>query len=351
MPQTVLLSIGGTTFAAMDSLTHIVVGACVGELIGGKKLGKKAMLIGAIGNSLPDIDFVCSFFMSPTGDLLAHRGFTHSILFAVLVSPLLGWATAKLLKDSSAIRFLSLFWGAEILLHDFIDAFNAYGTGWFEPFSHYRVAFNTMFVADPLFTLWPLAASILLIARPRHLPQKRRWAASALLLSALYLASGIAFKTTIDCRIRRELATRNIPQGRYFSTPTPLNNILWYIVAESDSGFYIGYRSLFDKDSATYFRYACRNAALLNAATNRQDIDRLVRFSQGFYTVELVRDTLRFNDLRFGEILGWADTVSHCVFYYYPQLPGANDLVVQRGRFAKWDGEKLRQFIRRIGAY
>ena len=47
----------------MDSLTHIVIGMIEGELIVGKKLGKKAMLIGAIANSLPDIDVVTSLFV------------------------------------------------------------------------------------------------------------------------------------------------------------------------------------------------------------------------------------------------------------------------------------------------
>ncbi len=124
--------------------------------------------------------------------------------------------------------------------------------------------------------------------------------------------------------------------------------MLWYIVAQADSGFYIGYRSIFDRGGRTKFRYTCKSSYLLETATNREDIDRLVRFSQGFYTAEMWHDTLVFNDLRFGEIGGWEDTLPRCVFYYYPQLKGANELVVQRGRFAKWDGTMLRSFMRRI---
>ena len=52
----------------MDSLTHIVLGAAIGELMAGRKLGKKALLIGAIANSLPDIDFVASFWLDPARD-------------------------------------------------------------------------------------------------------------------------------------------------------------------------------------------------------------------------------------------------------------------------------------------
>ncbi len=333
----------------MDSVTHIVLGACIGEVMAGKQLGKKALVIGAVANSLPDVDFVASFFLPQTADLLAHRGFTHSLLFIALSAPLLAYLSFKAFsKDSMAFNRWVWFWGLQIFIHIFIDSFNAYGTGWFEPFSHYRVSFNTMFVADPLFTVWPCIAAIALAIMKTKSTGRKVWAHTAIILSALYLLSGIVYKNVIDTRIKKELASQNITPGLYFSSPTPLNNILWYVVAQSDSGFFIGYRSLFDKNEKTNFRYACQNRSLLQTATNKEDINRLVRFSQGFYTTELVHDTLVFNDLRFGEIAGWANTAPHCVFYYYPQLPEANELVVQRGRFANWDAQALIAFFNRI---
>src|SRR5690348_1496192 len=68
----------------MDSVTHIALGAVIGEAIMGKRLGKKAMMWCAVAQSAPDIDFIASLFMDPTANLLAHRGFTHSILFCLL---------------------------------------------------------------------------------------------------------------------------------------------------------------------------------------------------------------------------------------------------------------------------
>lgn len=333
----------------MDSFTHIVLGACIGELVAGKQLGKKAMLIGAIANSFPDIDFVASFWLPLTTDLLAHRGFTHSFLFIALASPLLAFMCGKLFR-STGVSFgrWVFFWSLQMFVHIFIDAFNAYGTGWFEPFSHYRVSFNSMFVADPLFTIWPCMAAIALLVLKKVHYARRYWATGALLLSSVYLASGVGYKTFIDNGIRKELADKGLPVQKYFSTPTPLNNLLWYVVAQSDSGFYVAYRSVFDKGNETKFRYQCRNAGLLENATNKEDISKLVRFSQGFYTAEMRHDTLLFNDLRFGEIAGWQDSLPSCVFYYYPDIAGANELVVQRGRFARWDGSMLRSFIRRI---
>lgn len=334
----------------MDSLTHIALGACIGEVIAGKQLGKKALIIGAIANSLPDIDIVASFFLPLTADLLAHRGFTHSFLFLLLATPLLAFMSQRLFRSAAiSLQKWLLFWSLQLFVHIFIDAFNSYGTGWFEPFSHIRISFNTMFVADPLFTLWPLAATIVLIVRKSSTNNRTLLPKIALSLSVIYLLCGIAFKNVVDAQVHTHMNRKGIVPEKYFSTPTPLNNLLWYVVAKSDSGFFIGYRSLFDGEKSTNFRYVCQNAPLLRTATRPDDIDRLVRFSQGYYTAEIRNDSLVFNDLRFGEITGWADSTPRCVFYYYAGAPEANDLIVQRGRFANWDAQALITFVKRIG--
>ena len=75
----------------MDSLTHIALGACMGEAFAGKTVGRKAMLWGVLAQSFPDIDFLTAFWTNTTGNLLAHRGFTHSILFCIIITPLLAF--------------------------------------------------------------------------------------------------------------------------------------------------------------------------------------------------------------------------------------------------------------------
>ena len=40
----------------MDSLTQIILGAACGEVALGKKIGNKALLIGALGGTIPDLD-------------------------------------------------------------------------------------------------------------------------------------------------------------------------------------------------------------------------------------------------------------------------------------------------------
>ena len=77
----------------MDSLTQIVLGAACGEVVAGKKMGNRAMLWGAVGGTIPDLDVFASFFTDEISSTSFHRGFMHSFLFAVLAPWALAWLT------------------------------------------------------------------------------------------------------------------------------------------------------------------------------------------------------------------------------------------------------------------
>jgi inner membrane protein len=101
----------------------------------------------------------------------------------------------------------------------------------------------------------------------------------------------------INSDVKKSLQAQHIAYTRYFTTPAPLQNWLWFVVAGNDSGYHVGYRSLFDHSDTIAFQYFPRNAHLLQPVATREDIHRLLRFSQQFYTVEKYYDTLVFNDL------------------------------------------------------
>ena len=143
----------------MDSITHIALGACMGEAFLDKKLGKKAMIWGALAQSVPDVDFIASFWMNTASNLLAHRGFTHSFLFVAIISVFFALLAERWHRPHNiTFRKWLQFFGGVIFMHVFIDAFNNYGVGWFEPFSHKRISFHTIYVADPFFSIWPALA-------------------------------------------------------------------------------------------------------------------------------------------------------------------------------------------------
>jgi len=334
----------------MDTLTHIVLGACMGEALAGRRFGKRALLIGAFANALPDIDVASVFWFDTDESLLSHRGFTHSFMFVILVATGLAFSFKRWWYRSKNISFKFWFWffALELVLHIFIDAFNAYGTGWFEPFSHYRVSFNTIFVADPLYTIWLAIAFIALLFLRRGPASRIWWARLGLGMSPLYFMYCIVNKVKTDTAIKDILQQQNVSYQNHFATPTPLNNWLWYVVAGDDSGYYIGYYSVFDSKKAIELHYFPKNNSLLNPFREREDVRHLIRFSKGFYTVEKWNDTLVFNDLRFGQIAGWYDPREKFAFHYFLQKEQDNKLVVQRGRFANWNSAVIKSMIRRI---
>lgn len=79
----------------MDSLTQVVLGAAVGEAVLGKKVGNRAMLWGAVAGTIPDLDVFLRLFTDPITATELHRGISHSLLFSLLVAPLLGFLVRK----------------------------------------------------------------------------------------------------------------------------------------------------------------------------------------------------------------------------------------------------------------
>jgi inner membrane protein len=333
----------------MDSLTHIALGACIGEAFFEKGFGKKAMIWGALAQSIPDIDFIAATWLGSADNLLVHRGFTHSILFAVLMIPLFALLAGRVHRPHNiSFRKWIAFFAIEIFLHLFLDSFNSYGIGWLEPFSHIRFSFNAIFVADPFFSIWPGISLAALIILHKHHRFRVFWWRFGLILPFLYLGYCTINKLKIDSDTREILAKQHIPHERYLTTPTPLNNWLWFVVSGNDSGYYIGYRSVFDKEKQISFHFFPRNDSLMANVHEKEDLQKLIRFSQGLYVVEKWNDTLVFNDLRFGQISGWNHPRQKFVFHYYLDHPGANKLVMQRGRFEGWNREEIKSLLYRI---
>lgn len=334
----------------MDSLTHIAVGACIGEIVLHRQLGKKALLWGILAQSIPDIDFIAAAWLDTSENLLAHRGFTHSILFALLITLAMSLAADHWHRPHN-IRFTKfiLFFIAQVFIHDLIDAFNSYGVAWFEPFSHQRISFNAIFVADPFFSIAPgLAAAALFILKNRNHKHRRYWVRGGLIIPIIYLGYALFNKVTIDKDARTAFKEQNIAYTDYFTTPTPFNNWLWYVVAKNDSGYHIGFRSVFDTKPQIVLNFYPRNDSLLKPVADHKDVQHLLRFSRGFYTVEKWGDTLVFNDLIFGQIAGWQNPKNKFVFHYFLEHPDENKLVVQRGRFQGWNKETFNSMLIRI---
>jgi inner membrane protein len=333
----------------MDTITHLALGAVIGEAMVGKKIGKKALAMGAVAQVLPDIDVVASLWLPPAANLLAHRGVTHSFVFVPVAAALLtfvvhGWFKGKVVS----VRQWFIFFSLQLLVHDLIDGFNAYGVGWFEPFHTIRISFNTIFVADPFLTISLIVGAVALTIIGKENSMRLRWAIIPILITLCYLLYALYNKYHVIQEIPKLLSEQQVRYKRYFTTPTPFNTWLWFVVAEDDSGYYTGYRSIFDSKPFMPLTYFPRQDSLLNLVEDKQSLKQLIRFSQGYYTVEQTSQGLIFNNLRFGQIAGWHDSRAPFAFHYYLDNPTENLMVIQRGRFTGWNDETINSLIERI---
>lgn len=283
----------------MDSLTQIVLGAAVGEAVLGKKVGNKAMLYGAIAGTIPDLDVLARFLVDTVTAIEWHRGFSHSIFFSILFAPIFGWLVWKLNRNSKA-TFADwswlMFWG--LFTHPILDAFTTWGTQLFWPFKT-RLAFQNIFVIDPLYTLPFLMFLILAMFQKRTSVQRRNYNKIGLALSTAYLLftlilKGFAFKQFIN-----NLAKQNIAYQEMDIRPAPFSTVLWTANIDTPDAYLIGNYSFFDSKPIEFTAYPKNHELLGNLATNNK-IVRLINITEGWYTISEANDKLLFNDLRFG---------------------------------------------------
>ncbi len=294
----------------MDSLTQLTLGAAVGEAALGHKVGKRAPLWGAFFGTLPDLDVLANPFLSEIDALAFHRSLTHSLLFMVLMSPLMGWALHRLhATDSVNTRRWGWMIFAVLATHVGLDCLTTYGTQIFYPFSRYPVILGTIFIIDPLYTV-PLGAGLLigLMYAPTH--RRRRMANYiGLGLSTAYLVLTGINKLYIEHTFETALKRQSLPHERVYTKPTALNNVLWSGIVEDSTAFWVGYYSLFDDDTHIRFERIPKNHELLGAAASSPAMDRLRWFSRGYFTVSRHNGALYVHDLRFGRSdLGMSDS-------------------------------------------
>jgi len=343
----------------MDSLTQIALGAAVAEVTLGKKIGNKAILWGAVGGTIPDLDVLANPILSELQALAFHRGITHSILFSIVGAFLFGWMvhnvyqskyhnviagigwsslfalisvpiiilsgnpvvkiaavillsalvyfTYRKYKDrdvpslGTSLRDWQLLFFWTIFTHPILDSFTTYGTQLFQPFSSFRVGFNNISVADPLYTL-PLIIGLIIISFYHRQNDKRRtiiW--GAIIVSSLYMAFTIWNKSRVNQIFTDSLQSENIEYQRYMTSPSILNNVLWFCLAEAESEYYFGLYSFFDKEKKVILHSIPKNWDLLDAQEDDNTINTLKWFSNDYYGVMKRKDgSLQINDMRYG---------------------------------------------------
>jgi inner membrane protein len=124
-----------------SEFTHIFVSTALGKISFNEKLPARFWLLTAIGTVLPDIDVIGYYYGIKYGDVLGHRGFTHSLTFALLASTLVVLvAFPALSRFSKRWWWMLAFFFVVIASHGVLDAMTdkGMGVGFFSPFDNTR---------------------------------------------------------------------------------------------------------------------------------------------------------------------------------------------------------------------
>ena len=371
----------------MDSLTQLTLGAAVGEVVLGKKIGNRAMMWGAVAGTIPDLDVFSGLWMNPLDTLSFHRGPSHSITFAILFPLLIGaythwiyrtnlhkhkgfkipafavgiifigfvqWIMGGMLfeffgltptivglavtvpiglyiiyrmwkyylmkeSDDVSVSYKAWYWFFfwTTVTHPLLDNFTVFGTRFLWPFSNVRVAFSNISVADPLYT-FPFLGLLIVAAFMRRGSIKRsRFNMAGIVVSSLYMIFTIFNQGRVEKVLKASLAEDGIEYSRTLITPTILNNVLWYCAAETDSAYYQGMYSFFDKEKKVVLSPIPSNRHWIEGREEDETIKRLDWFSNGFYS--LLRRTdgrIQLNDMRYGTFRGNSNSENDYIFYF-----------------------------------
>ena len=334
----------------MDSLTQIVLGAAVGEAVAGKQLGNRALLWGAIAGTIPDLDVLANPLLDTVGELTFHRSLTHSILFAVLMSPLFASILYRWQGRASWWRWCWLFF-LGFFTHALLDSFTTWGTQLFWPFSRYGVAFYNIFVIDPLYTLPFLVLLIIAAFYPRESSTRRKLLWWSLGISTGYLALSLVFQQMAQKVFEKNLEAMGIKAERMITKATPFNILFWSGTAEAEGGFYNGFYSILDSNKQVDFTFIPQQKELLEPFRPDEELQKLLYVTKGYYAVEpdtTGQAALLISDLRFGQFNGWQDGNGQFVFVYTLE-EGDQELKIGQREF-NWrpDKEYLQAYLNRI---
>ncbi|QLE02571.1 metal-dependent hydrolase [Galbibacter sp. BG1] len=321
----------------MDSLTQIVLGAAVGEAVLGKKIGNKAMLYGAIAGTIPDLDVIIGNFTDTVTALEMHRGFTHSILFSITFAPIFGWIVSRFesYKNIKAWSWL-FFWC--LLTHPLLDAFTTWGTQLFWPFD-IRLAFKSIFVIDPLYTLPFLIFVVLAMFQKRTSKRRRFYNTTGLLISTTYLFLTLILKWIAFEKFEEALKVQNIEYRQIDTRPSALNTILWSANVEAKDSFLMATYSFFDTKKIQFNSYA-KNHQLIAKYKENDKFERMVHISKDWYSITKKGNELYFNDLRFG-LMSMEPNASDYVFQYRIDENGKGQISFTETEKDRADAKKL----------
>jgi inner membrane protein len=273
----------------MDTVTQALLGATVGQAVFGRVLGPRALVWGAVGGLLPDLDIAASA-VDPMGEWLYHRGPTHALWFGPVVGPILGVAAARALEhrrpSSTAPEaerrraWIGLF-VLSLFTHPLLDVFTTYGTQLLAPFSDRRFAYDAIGIIDPAYSILLILALVVGLRAGPASPAARVAALSALALSSAYV--GYCRHLNLEAeRVARDRRPAELSASAGVRAyPTLFQPWLRRVVAREGAQICVGWLSLWGTPEPQWDCFATAGEEALEAARASREVRVFEWFAMG----------------------------------------------------------------------
>jgi len=285
----------------MDPVSQGALGASVPQAVSTKRHVAAAALFGALSGMAPDLDSLIRSSTDPLLYLQFHRQFTHSLIFipigGLLCALLMHWLFGRRWEISFKLTYLFCLLG--YATHGLLDSCTSYGTQLFWPFSDQRVAWNTISIVDPIFTL-PLLALVITGAVRRN-PLFGKIAVAWVIA---FHSFGIFQHLRVEAIGYELAAERGHEPIRLEVKPSFANLLLWKVIYEIEDGYYTD--AVRAGPSIKVYRGEfiprldiARDLPWLDPESQQaRDLERFRWFSRGFLSMD-PSNPLRVTDMRY----------------------------------------------------
>lgn len=218
----------------MDPVSQGVLGGAAALAISKNKHLPVAILCGLLSGMAPDLDALIRSGTDPLLYLEFHRQFTHSLIFIPIGGLICAVFFHKTFAKRLSFRQTYVYCLIGYATHGLLDACTSYGTQLLWPFSDVRIAWDTISIIDPLFTL-PLISLLGIGA----LKSSTLLGKIAILWVIVYLSFGLFQKERVQIFAQNLAASRSHNPERLTVKPSFGNLIVWKTIYEVEGKYFV----------------------------------------------------------------------------------------------------------------
>ena len=288
----------------MDPFTQGIVGTTVAQSGSKRDTLIVASFIGLLAGLSADLDIFIRSSTDPLLFLEYHRHFTHSIFFipfgALICAVVFYYLFSK--RNNLSFRETYFFSFLGYATHGIIDSFTTYGTLLFWPFTNERIAWNTISVIDPIFTI-PIFILVILSIVKRN----NKFSIYAIIWILFYQAIAYTQKLRAEDLIYDYAQSFNHKVKLIEAKPSFGNIVVWKVIYSTPKKYYVNAirlglgHKIYQGESIEKLDTSKAFPWLNDNSQQAKDVEKFRWFSNGYLGVDK-NDKDIIYDVRFSTI-------------------------------------------------